>query len=87
MSSFPDQRAILATIIARFPETFGLRAFPGETFRLSLDASYFPRLLDRDESLALLYTQRLVGGQWLCFAKGTIAELSREIIAAPNETK
>lgn len=72
-------------MIARFPATFGLRRFPGETFRLSLDASYFPRLLDSDESLALLYTERLCDdGEWRDFAKGSLAQLMREVTPAPK---
>lgn len=76
-----QQREILLAAIARFPATFGLRAFPGDTFRLSESASYFPTL---ESATPTLYTQRLYQGQWCCFVKGTEQELRREMVAAPK---
>lgn len=71
-----EQRAKIAEVIATFPATFGLRAFPGEVFRLSLDASYF---VDTTATKLHLYTQRKAGDQWLCFCKGEPDELRREV--------
>lgn len=81
----PTQYEILQGIAARFPATFGLRGFPGETFRVSVDASYFPALDVRDESRAILYLARDTGDGWACFAKGTEAEIRRELTAAPSK--
>ena len=71
-----DEKA-LAAAIATFPETFGLRAFPGRRFRLSKMDSFV------SENRVVLYTEILgVGdrhGEWLCFAKGSPEELRREV--------
>ena len=61
--------------IARFPATFGLRAFPGNLFRIGERESYVST-----GGAVMLYTQRLVDGRWQDFAKGTEAELRREIV-------
>lgn len=61
--------------IGRFPITFGLRGFPGETFRLSPTASYV------DDARVVLYAQRKDGDRWLDFAKGSEAELRREVVS------
>lgn len=58
----------------KFPETFGLRGFPGERFRVSLAASHFAF------GGVVLYTQiKGDDGKWRDFAKGTPAELRREV--------
>jgi hypothetical protein len=64
--------------IARFPATFGLRGFPGETFRLSPDASYMAGPCMAPTHV-MLYTQRLHNGEWLDFAKGTEEELRAQV--------
>lgn len=61
---------------AEFPNNFGLRGFPGETFRVSRAASFW------SNGVVQLYTQRLVGDRWLDFAKGTPTELAANIV--PN---
>jgi hypothetical protein len=63
-----------------FPETFGLRAFPGDTFKISRASSFWSDL----EECPMLYTYIRKGDQWLCFAKGSPAELRREIVKDPN---
>lgn len=55
-----------------FGDTFGLKAFPEDTFRIQRAASYVahgmrPRIM--------LYVYRQVDGDWLAFAKGTVVEL------------
>lgn len=62
-------------VIARFPATFGLRAFPGKTFRISAQASYV-----NDSGTLQLYTQVLRDGQWLDFAKDSEKELRAELV-------
>ncbi len=64
----------LDAAIAKFPPTFGLRGFPGETFRVSRDSSYV------SGGSVMLYTEILRGGIWLDFAKGTPAELRSQIV-------
>jgi hypothetical protein len=64
----------IAGAISQFPATFGLRGFPGKTFRMSTDSSYV------NGSEVILYTEVLSDGKWLSFAKGTVAELNREVI-------
>ena len=71
----PKQQAILDETIRSFPRVFRLRAYPGEVFRISADSSYFS-----GETL-YLYTEVQRGETWQSFAKGTIAELRREITA------
>lgn len=63
----------IAGAIATFPPTFGLRGFPGLVFRISESASYV------SGDTIMLYTQVSRDGQWLDFAKGTIAELRSQI--------
>jgi hypothetical protein len=72
-----EQREMIAKVIATFPATFGLRGYPGEIFRLSLDASFFS---DSTSKALYLYTQRQDGDKWSCFVKGTESELRRNIV-------
>jgi hypothetical protein len=62
---------------ARFPHAFLLRGFPGDTFRVSCMNSYV-----NEDGVLMIYTQRWDAAQqtWLDFAKGTDAELQREIV-------
>jgi hypothetical protein len=74
----------LAEAIASFPATFGLRAFPGDTFRISRTSSYV-----NDTGALMLYTEIKKtdfgnANDWLSFAKGTPEELRREIVAVPK---
>ena len=69
-----DRHAI-TSVIARFPTQFGLRAFPGDRFRISRRSSFVD-----DSGHVKLYTQRLVNGEWLDFAKGTEAELRKQVV-------
>lgn len=71
---YEEAKAAVAEAVAGFPGTFGLRAYPGDTFRVCPRASYVSG--DR----VLLYTQRLVRGEWLDFAKGTADELRRQLV-------
>ena len=61
-------------VIARFPETFGIRAFPGKVFSISRFNSYW------NGREVMLYTQRKEGDNWLDFCKGTERELSVQIV-------
>jgi hypothetical protein len=74
-----DQNKIDAAI-ARFPATFGLRGFPGLTFRLCPSASYMAGPVFAPTHV-MLYTQVERDGEWCDFAKGTEAELRAQVRA------
>lgn len=65
----------LADTLASFPARFGLRGFPGDVFRCSETDSYTD-----DRGAVVVYTERLVDGKWLAFAKGSAAEVRREMV-------
>lgn len=71
-----DKLLGLRDAIESFPEKFGLKGFPGKTFKISRHSSYI-----NDAGEFMLYTMVDNGdGQWLDFAKGTPEELRREIV-------
>lgn len=72
---YAEQAPAVKAAIATFQATFGLRAFPGETFRIGASQSYYS-----DTYGIMLYTQRQDGDRWLDFAKGTPEELRRQIV-------
>ena len=76
----PPRCSCITDAAKAFPATFGLRAFPGDTFRIGLDISY---LGGRDNTTVMLYTEIKRGDSWHGFAKGTREELLREVVAAP----
>ena len=59
---------------AKFPESFGLRAFPGQRFTINESASYESPF---GSGNVMLYTYTEDG---LAFSKGSPAELRREVI-------
>ena len=62
----------IARIEKEFGKTFGLRASPGEVFRISRSASFV------SQGQVLIYTQRrCADGVWRDYTKGTEMELSR----------
>jgi hypothetical protein len=70
-----QQQEMISAVIEKFPQVFGLRAFPGDEFTISRAASYV------DDSGAIqLYTYVKRGDKWLSFARGTPAELLAEIV-------
>lgn len=64
--------------IKQFPETFGMRGFPGKVFRVSHNKSYIS--CNPLPNTILIYTQVQAGNEWLDFAKGTPGEIEREIV-------
>jgi hypothetical protein len=77
-----EEDALVAAAVAAFPGEFTLRGFPGERFRVSPSASYYSAGGGdyNMPSTVYLYTERLTeDGTWRAFAKGTPAELRREI--------
>jgi hypothetical protein len=81
MFDYTTQQQMIASAMEQFPATFGLRNVgglhnpTGHTFRISLASSYV-----NDSGEVQLYTEILIDGKWLSYAKGTIAELKREIV-------
>ena len=69
----------IQAIIATFPETFGLRAFPGKVFCISARASY-----DSPQNGPQMVTQINVAdrmpARWLDFSRGTPSELRAEVV-------
>jgi hypothetical protein len=74
-SEWERNRALVAEVIASFPATFGLRAFPGLTFRLNTLGSY----VSPDLGVQLV-TQVERDGKWLDFARGTPDELRQNMV-------
>ena len=74
--TYQERQDAITEAAAKFPETFGLRGFPGDRFRVSRAASHFAF------GGVVLYTQmKCDDGVWRDFAKGTPAELHREVTA------
>lgn len=82
MISNSDERKLFLEVKARFPETFGLRGFPGEVFRISDSSSYFngPVFGPIENKALILYTERVYQGEWRDFAKGTESELRAQLV-------
>jgi hypothetical protein len=77
-----EHQKLIDVATATFPETFGLRAFPGKTFRISKGASY---VVDEPQLRVVLYVYVLGDdGRWLAFAKGTPEELRPEVRPDPS---
>jgi hypothetical protein len=69
----------VAAAASRLPASFGLRAYPGVTFSVSLYASYV-----EPGGAVVLYVERPTArGSWRLFAKATEDELAEEICATP----
>ncbi len=72
--TYAQQQERMKLAAEEFPSEFGLRAFPGKRFSISLAASYVT-----DDGVIMLYTQVKTGDDWLAFAKGTPQELREEL--------
>jgi len=82
-TTLAEQTAAVDAACACFPAVFGLRdpAMRGERFRVSRAASYWSTM---NGGGPMIYTQRMTGpGTWTDYAKGTPAELDREMLAEP----
>ena len=69
--------AAIPDVIATFPPTFKMRGDHGGdvTFRISARDSFVSDTRD-----VMLYTEVLRGDRWLSYAKGTVAQLRRQVI-------
>jgi hypothetical protein len=65
---------------AKFPKTFGLRAFPGDKFTINESASY-ESPFGSGNVLLYTYTVPADGSEGLAFCKGSPSEIRREIVA------
>jgi hypothetical protein len=74
MLTMREQEKMVADAMATFPETFGLLAYSG-TFRIGESQSYV-----NDYGVVMLYTQKLIQGEWYDFAKGSPEELRAQIV-------
>jgi hypothetical protein len=73
-----EEIAKIKAAIEKFPEFFGLRAFPGRRFKILLGQCFF------SEGRIQLYTyieDPDETGEWLAFSRGTPIELRREVVA------
>lgn len=59
----------------RYSFAFGLRGFPGDTFRVNTTNSYIG-----DDGKLVIYTDRWDGSMWRAFAKGSEAELRANMV-------
>ena len=75
--TYDEEQTAIGKAMAQLPDAFGLRGFPGKTFRVSRLASYV-----NGDAVVMLYTQIRDGDRWLDFAKGTASELRREVTSA-----
>lgn len=85
--SWSEQGPAVTAAIARFPATFGLRAFPGKTFKISAGASYFG---DGENGEPILYTYVFNEGEgkgWMACAKGTESELRGQMVVRSAESE
>lgn len=81
MSRIDEQNQIKAAV-AKFPAEFGLRAFPGDRFRLDSKSSYF------SAGRLVLYTMvwrecpfsGISDSRWLSFSSCSERELNSEIV-------
>lgn len=65
-------------VIGSFPKEFGLRAYPGKRFHVSLSNSYFSDF--PKPGTLYLYTEVLTSLGWESFCKGTVSELQSQIV-------
>lgn len=71
-----EEQQVIDEAVKKFPHVFGLRAFPGDKFKLMRTQCYV------SEGVVQLYTyiwdKKRRG--WFAFAKGTARELERELV-------
>ena len=64
----------IRSVVRRFPAEFGLRAFPGERFRINLSDCYV------SQGKVILYAAVRRGERWEAFCKGDVEEILREVV-------
>lgn len=75
MMTYQEEKQAIRDAIALFPETFGLRAFPGKVFCIDEMSSYV------SEGKVVLYTNvQRKDGTWGSWVKGSPDELRENIV-------
>lgn len=74
-SDYTKEKGLVSAWIAAFPATFGLRAYPGDTFKVCPRASFY----SPGVGVQLYVLRRRDNGDWLEFAKDTPKELAYNI--------
>lgn len=86
--NWDEQDRAIDAAIRTFPKRFGLRAFPGKTFKIVRSHCLWDtgeyHGYPQNEPGPLLYTFVQDEDQWLAFAKGSPAELRRELVGVPQ---
>lgn len=87
-----NEAQMIKTAIAKFPQTFGLRAFPGKVFKVDEKSSYIGQAYwlqpncepGRPETFGpyepILCVAVKSGEGWLDFSTAAEAELARQIV-------
>ena len=79
MIPYDEQQRLIQAAATLFPPAFALRAWPADTFRISVRDSYINDREDGGE--IILYAQILrPDGNWYAFAKGTVRELAGQVL-------
>jgi hypothetical protein len=79
MMNYEQQQQLIKSEANRFPAEFGLRAFPGERFKIMLSDSYI------SDGRVVLYTGIKTKSGFQAFAKGSAGELIGQIV--DNDTR
>ena len=74
-SDYTAEKGLVSAWIKAFPTTFGLRAFPGDTFKLSRRASFY----SPGVGVQLYVFRQSDNGDWLEFSKATPQELTHHL--------
>lgn len=77
-----ERQAAVAQEAATFPPAFGLRAFPGQTFRVNTRYSFHDRV-DGVQLVVEVKSDR-DHGRWHHFSRDTPAAIRRELVEAPK---
>lgn len=75
--TYDEQIERVKQVCSTFPATFGLRAFPGDVFRVEPRDSY----IHDTQGYVVLYTHIKKGDMWSGFAKGTEQELRAQMVS------
>ena len=70
---YQAEKALIKAVIGKYPDTFGLRSYQGDTFKICPRDSYH-----NDHALQVVI-HRLEQGEWKSFTRCTEAELAFEV--------
>lgn len=91
-----NEPQMINAAIAKFPQTFGLRAFPGKVFKIDSQSSYMgqaywlqpdpqpgkPETFGPEEPILYVYVKSGAGegDEWLAFSKAASRELAGQVV-------